>query len=70
MELGQTGFFSHTDHEWRTYLTILVEQPDLRKDLWTRGRQDALTHFTIEHITQTYLNLLDTPFERSIHVKG
>lgn len=59
MEHGKTGFFAYTDEEWYRYLKILVEAPELRKEMGMRGRQYVWQHFTIENIIEKYLTFFD-----------
>ncbi len=59
MKHGTHGFFAYTDEEWFRYLTMLIENPELRKEMGMRGRQDVWEHFTIEKITAKYLDLFD-----------
>jgi len=55
MEHGKTGFFAYSDEEWYMYLKILIENPALRETMGRTGREYVLKHFTIERITQKYL---------------
>jgi hypothetical protein len=59
IEHGRTGFFAYTDDDWYTYLKRLVENPALRKQMGTAGRDYVLKHFSIETITAKYLDLFD-----------
>ncbi|GIH26083.1 hypothetical protein Aph01nite_43930 [Acrocarpospora phusangensis] len=46
---GETGFLVSADHEWDTYLRMLVEDADLRTEMGRRARQHA-AQFTAEEI--------------------
>ena len=38
---------------------MLIEDPELRKEMGMRGRDFVWEHFTIEHITEKYLKFFD-----------
>lgn len=64
MEHGKTGFFAYTDEEWYMYLKILIENPELRRQMGMRGRDFVWKHFTLEKITEKYLTFFDEAQKR------
>lgn len=40
---GKTGFLVRSDHEWRKYISLLIEDPDLRQEIGMNARDQAST---------------------------
>ena len=64
MDNGGTGFFAYSDDEWYTALKTLIEDAGLRRKMGTLGRQSVYQHFTIERITEKYLELFDVVLQQ------
>ncbi|RAJ70297.1 glycosyl transferase family 1 [Streptomyces sp. Amel2xB2] len=41
---GETGFLVHRDHEWAKHLRVLVNDPDLRREMGAAAREQARGH--------------------------
>lgn len=59
IEHGKTGYFAFTDEDWQTYLTLLIESAELRKTMGTAARHAVTRNFSVEKITQKYLDFFE-----------
>jgi len=59
IEHGRTGYFAHTAQDWYNYLKTLADNSELRKEMGQAARDYVCQHFSIQKITQKYLNFFD-----------
>ncbi|MCS7028276.1 MAG: glycosyltransferase family 4 protein [Bacteroidia bacterium] len=60
IEHGVSGFLADTHEEWLHYLTLLMDNPDLRKKIGTAARERVVKYYSIHANKDTYLNILNT----------
>lgn len=58
VEEGVTGFLAHTTEEWIEKLSLLIENPELRKKMGENGNLYAAEHCSIEKCTDKLSNYL------------
>lgn len=58
VEGGVTGFLAHTTEEWIEKLSLLIENPELRKKMGEKGNLYAAEHCSIEKCTDKLSNFL------------
>ena len=56
---GVTGFFAHTDEDWRKYLTLLIEDAALRQEIGMAARAYVSRHFAVDRIAAKYTAFFD-----------
>jgi len=59
LEHGVTGFFAYSDEEWKYYLEKLINDPALRKQIGTAGREFVAREFSIAKTTVRYIDFFD-----------
>lgn len=59
IEHGISGFLAHTQEEWITHLTQLIENPELRRKIGTEARKRVEKYYSIHANKDTYLNILN-----------
>lgn len=54
---GVNGFLADTDQQWIDKLSALIESPELRHELGTKGRETVIKYYSVEANKQKYLDL-------------
>ncbi|MCX7696279.1 MAG: glycosyltransferase family 4 protein [Bacteroidales bacterium] len=54
---GKNGFFASTPEEWKKYLSILIEDPILRRRFGQEGRKKIEQFYSVEAWKDTYLEV-------------
>jgi glycosyltransferase involved in cell wall biosynthesis len=54
---GVNGFLAATNDEWKKYLTLLVENKQLREEMGKKGRQKVVDQFSVRSNCSTFLSL-------------
>jgi glycosyltransferase involved in cell wall biosynthesis len=57
IEHGVNGFIPVGEKEWFDVLSLLIEDPELRKDIGARGRQTVIEKYSYQRYKEEYLNL-------------
>jgi glycosyltransferase involved in cell wall biosynthesis len=64
IEDGVSGFLVNTEAEWKDRLKLLIESPELRRDIGQRGRQRVNELYSVQANRDQYLNILDSVINR------
>lgn len=59
IESGVSGFLVQSEDEWVEKLSMLIENPELRKSLGTEGRKRVIDHYSINANKDIYLDVLE-----------
>ena len=57
---GQNGFLAGSTDEWVTKLSLLVESPELRKEMGKKGRQTVLDKYSVNANKELYLKYFNS----------
>lgn len=57
---GKDGFVAKSSQEWVAYLSLLIEQPHLRKEMGTKGRQRVEQYYSLHSQSELYLNTINS----------
>lgn len=60
---GQTGFLAETPEEWEKYITLLIENESLRKEMGKRARKHYEEHFSFQRWEDTFVNFVAQFFD-------
>jgi len=60
IEHGRTGYFAYTEGDWYRYLKTLILNAALRRQMGEAAREYAINNFSINNITQKYLDYFDS----------
>jgi glycosyltransferase involved in cell wall biosynthesis len=55
---GENGFLANTDEDWLNYLSLLIENPDLRKKLGENARKTVEEKYSVEVNKHLYLKAI------------
>ncbi|HCA82297.1 MAG TPA: glycosyl transferase family 1, partial [Flavobacteriales bacterium] len=55
---GENGFLAGTEAEWFEILSLLIESPELRKQIGSSGRQTVVENYSVLANRENYLNIL------------
>lgn len=55
---GENGFLANTEEEWFNYLSLLIENPDLRKQLGENARKTVEEKYSVEANKHLYLQAI------------
>lgn len=61
---GEDGFTITQPHEWVEKIKLLIDQPTLRKAMGEKARKKVEEHYSIDANKNTYLQILNTVFEK------
>lgn len=59
IEHGKTGFIVRTDEDWYEYLKMLINNPDLRREIGNAGRKYVLENFNVGKVVQNYIDFFE-----------
>ncbi len=54
---GENGFLAETNTDWLNYLTLLIEDVNLRKKIGTAGRETVIKKYSVNANKHLYLNV-------------
>jgi len=57
VEHGVNGYVCATDHDWHKYLSILLQDAELRENLGEEGRKKIVKEYSVKANTQNFINL-------------
>lgn len=57
---GVNGFLADKEDEWVEKISILIENPELRKKIGTEARKTVIEKYSVEANKEKYLNILNT----------
>jgi glycosyltransferase involved in cell wall biosynthesis len=60
IEDGVNGFLANSEEEWRDKLTLLMENPDLRKSLGNAGRKTVLERYSMRLVASLFYCVLES----------
>ena len=61
---GETGYLVKTEEEWYSRIKTLVDDPDLRRKMGTKGRQVAEEKFSVKANSAKYLEVFTSVMEQ------
>ena len=59
IEHGKDGFLCQNLEDWKNYLTQLIENPDLRKEIGIQGRKKIIDEYSVQSNSQNFLDLFN-----------
>jgi glycosyltransferase involved in cell wall biosynthesis len=58
IEHDKNGFLAQTEHEWVNYLSLLIENSDLRHKIGEEGRKTVVKNYSVNAHKDAYLGVL------------
>ena len=65
VEHDKTGFLATTTYQWYNYLSLLIEDANLRRRLGTAGRRKVISEYSVEANKSNYLNIFNQVYDPS-----
>ena len=59
IEHSKNGFLAKSDEEWVKYLSLLIEQKELRSSIGKEGRKTVIDRYSVESQKENYLSVLN-----------
>ena len=57
---GENGFLASTEEEWFQKLSLLIENPELRREMGVKARKTVIEKFSVDSQKGVYLSLLQS----------
>lgn len=57
---GENGYLADTEEDWLTYLSLLVENPELRRKLADAGRKTVVDKYSVQSNKHKYLEVFNS----------
>ncbi|MDR1761072.1 MAG: glycosyltransferase, partial [Bacteroidales bacterium] len=59
IEHGVNGFLAHNNDEWEEYLTLLIDNSELRKTIGKQGRKTVEERYSIDSQKEKYVGIFN-----------
>lgn len=66
IEHAVSGFLAHTEEEWITCISSLIENPQLRKSIGVAARKRVVEYYSVHANRDTYLDILNKVVRKKV----